>query len=415
MPRGRTKRKASQGVQHAVDQLAPKSSKRSNLDQLSASDSTPVQLSTSDSTPSNQVQLSTSVSTPSNSEHLSTSVSTSANPSVSDSMAASTTSSMYIDQITECITSSVLATINQKIDEAVTAALQRALPPTLATMSSTSTSLPLQTGASDVATTINSVSSAISGTSTLLLNQSSFHSASIQITNQINIKTKQKVWAGEYVELSAFLSSPSDTNSYQLHFDPEESSSTLKVVQQNKQQPITNIGLWSKAWNRFSAVVLEKNPNLAVGLAHHMEVVTDLAKKRSHWRYYDEEFRKLVARNEATWGTTHLELYLKAVVEGLTESKSDQSNKPARQQSQKILVPKGACVAFHVHGSCANGWSCSYQHKCFYCLNSHPASRCSNPQKQNVKILPKFQPQLQKTPFRFGASADGKLQKTNKN
>jgi len=41
-----------------------------------------------------------------------------------------------------------------------------------------------------------------------------------------------------------------------------------------------------------------------------MENVLNLADKKAGWRYYDEQFRHLIGSGMATWGATHLELYI---------------------------------------------------------------------------------------------------------
>ena len=96
---------------------------------------------------------------------------------------------------------------------------------------------------------------------------------------------------------------------------------------------------WTTAWNRFTAVLTVKSPELAPALAHHMEVVLRIAEKRGDWAYYDVAFRGNVAKNEACWGQTHLEVFLLAM---LLAHGQCTGRTPQAKGQQKMYVPVGA-------------------------------------------------------------------------
>ena len=53
-------------------------------------------------------------------------------------------------------------------------------------------------------------------------------------------------------------------------------------------------------------------PELGPLLSHHLQLILEMSREKGNWQYYDSEFRKLVEKVEAQWGSTHLELYLRA-------------------------------------------------------------------------------------------------------
>ncbi|KAK7492349.1 hypothetical protein BaRGS_00016446 [Batillaria attramentaria] len=143
------------------------------------------------------------------------------------------------------------------------------------------------------------------------------------------------------------------------------------------------------AWNRFLAILAQQSPSLTPHLAHHCEVVLVLAERNCNWRLYDEAFRQLVARHEAQWGSTHLELYLKATLEGQKPSDKPASGMTSTSQSSPN-IPPGACKEYHSGGYCGYV-PCRYQHKCFNCLAMHPFYQCRAPVSTPFKVLPQFQ------------------------
>ena len=52
---------------------------------------------------------------------------------------------------------------------------------------------------------------------------------------------------------------------------------------------------WTKAWNRFVAVLSLQKPELTAGLAHHKETVLTLAERKAGWEYYDQRFSHMLA------------------------------------------------------------------------------------------------------------------------
>ena len=140
--------------------------------------------------------------------------------------------------------------------------------------------------------------------------QSFFVSASSCVTSAISAKTKEQIWAKSFVDFSELL-----TPKVQQRRSSAEQRSSLTATEQKDVKPEQlSIQSWSLAWNRFTAVLTQQEPTLSPLLAHHYEVVMKIHAKRGNWSFYDSEFRQLVARGEAQWGSTHLELFLHALL-----------------------------------------------------------------------------------------------------
>jgi hypothetical protein len=148
-----------------------------------------------------------------------------------------------------------------------------------------------------------------------------------------------------------------------------------------------------------------KLPSLSTVISHHMEVVMKLSERRAHWRYYDEHFRRMLERGEAKWGSTHLELYLRSVLDSMGD-RATISTATLPSPLSKLNPPRGACFNHHKGLHCAAGLACKYQHNCFNCLEAHPFNKCTLPIQHPFKVLPKYAPKQARPdavqPFRGG-------------
>ena len=66
--------------------------------------------------------------------------------------------------------------------------------------------------------------------------------------------------------------------------------------------------------NIFSTIVARTSNinDIYEKLAKHFQTVRELEKARKDWRYYDTQFRKLIAAGLAKWGSVKSETYSKA-------------------------------------------------------------------------------------------------------
>ena len=237
-----------------------------------------------------------------------------------------------------------------------------------------------------------------------------FNSVALSITGEITTKIKTQIWAGQYVDFSLLLAPISETK-YKLRMQNDKESPELCWVPTEKTSTLSRVQ-WVQAWNRFSAVICQKSPQLGSNLPHHMETVMELCDRRGDWRFYDQQFRRLIAEGTVKWGSVHLELYLKSLMGALATSqeglsgKKFQSNGGARPST---YLPQGACFSYHRTGRCSAGSACTYQHACIKCSGQHPFIRC---RQQNAnrpfQIKPRFKQAISQTnaqgPFRANAN-----------
>ncbi len=186
------------------------------------------------------------------------------------------------------------------------------------------------------------------------LSQSHFISSSVSPSALIPDKVKAIIWSGSYIDFYTLLNNAQDAG-FKFQIDTHSTGPELSIVPKVRNVQLT-IGQWILAWSRFTSVLCEKHPLVSTSLPHHMETVLKLEGRRSDWRYYDENFRQLVAKGEAKWGTTHLEIYMKAVLESNHNSythtnPSQSTNTPS--QSTNTKYSKGVCFAYHNSGRCS--------------------------------------------------------------
>ena len=127
--------------------------------------------------------------------------------------------------------------------------------------------------------------------------QRTFRSISVPLSSRVSAKLKAKIFANEYVESGAFLSSsPNNEGQYSLSMAPSEGSSsrpqiTLEPLQNAKR--IQSIQQWVSAFNIFVSIYSEKFTAETPRLMKYFKVLRDLAQKAGYCIWYDEQFRNL--------------------------------------------------------------------------------------------------------------------------
>ena len=217
-----------------------------------------------------------------------------------------------------------------------------------------------------------------------------FHSVDVPIDANVSSKIKCKIWAHEFIDLGILLTSGSGDTRYHLSVSSPHGSSlpTLAIEPSHKPKAISNIELWTTAFQIFVGVYTAKFPLDAPALMKYSEVVRDLAARGADWRFYDSQFRILRQSNPAEfpWGSTHWELWIRA--QNFNNARFSKAPMPARQNSSNagFVVPKGYCRKFHRGTDCSG---CSFKHQCFKCGAVHPALRCNfRPQQSTPKSAP---------------------------
>ena len=117
-------------------------------------------------------------------------------------------------------------------------------------------------------------------------------------------------------DLGTLLSSlPGDPKYSKYNFTVKSSGSkqpavSLEPVQNPKR--ITSIDQWTTAFQVFVTFYTIRFPDSAPGLMKYSATVRDLAARKAHWRYYDENCRYLRQKSLFPWDGVHWELCLQA-------------------------------------------------------------------------------------------------------
>ena len=207
-----------------------------------------------------------------------------------------------------------------------------------------------------------------------------FTSVSVHLSSRVGSKTKAKIWANEYVEFGALLTSTPQVDKYALSMTPSTAPSkqprlTLEPYQATKK--VYNIQQWVTAFTIFVSVYTERYQSETPQLMKYCEVVRDIASSNGDWLWYDEQFRYLrqSAPDKYPWDQIHWELWLRASA-NFRRSQSI-TNKPqtsTRQRFRSNFFPRGTCWAFHAGKHCQG---CQFEHVRYKCGAKHPAIQCS--------------------------------------
>lgn len=207
------------------------------------------------------------------------------------------------------------------------------------------------------------------------------------VGSHIPQKIKEKIWAGDYIELSLLLKSAKE-----LVSDPQYSGElTIKggqlTVVQQKQSPINNIHVWTSAFIIYMGVMLEKWPNKGHEYLKYMYNVRLAAERGSGtgWVTYDEQFRLRKARSPTSaWGDVDMELWLIYVAThekpklsvGQTFNNAYDFQKRGSYNGNRAQGSGfRTCWGFN-RGNCQFGRNCRFAHKCTTCFGPHPQTKC---------------------------------------
>ena len=231
--------------------------------------------------------------------------------------------------------------------------------------------------------------------------KSTFCSGGRKITSIVSSKMKNKIWSNQFINLHELLKE-SDEKKFSIVMESSsEVGASVRLIskKQNSSSQSLTLNAWAKAFNRFTAIMSVKFPECSIGLNQHMETVFSIAEQNGNWVFYDAEFRHMINRNDANWGSTDLELYLCALM------KSDSKN--PKVDTDSLELPKGACYRYHTTGSCAKPKQCKYQHNCTNCLRNHPRFKCPVPANE-PKLLSRFA-----QPFKLLSDKENSNSKSN--
>ena len=159
-----------------------------------------------------------------------------------------------------------------------------------------------------------SIASIVTGTT------STFTFSEVPIDLHLTDKIKSQTLQDEYIHFHQILPSNSENDPLALGVQSQNGQGRV-VMMPNRQKKTLSFQDWCTAWNIFMSIYLAK-PNQQSGLcralAKHFDVVQGLARNNAGWRNYDGNFRLMVTKGLAQWGSVHAELLLEAKLEQTT-------------------------------------------------------------------------------------------------
>ena len=204
--------------------------------------------------------------------------------------------------------------------------------------------------------------------------KSGFVSAAVPLHYRVPIKTKEKIWSNEFVELSNLQ-------------DEVEDGVTIKVksgeitTTGNARRKFLNIEQWTDAFNVFASVYRLKYPEQAEQLASYMGIVRKISNEGGAWYYYDTNFRKIRAAANFAWDQIHSEIYVTALSRKQNTTPRFRSGRDLSGRDRSRGPFSYTCNKFNKGTHCAG---CDYRHICKHCGGKHPAFRCyGRPNKPN--------------------------------
>ena len=221
-------------------------------------------------------------------------------------------------------------------------------------------------------------------------NREPFASIAVALGSRVSPKLRAKIWANEFIEFGALLTSSPNQDRFSVCLTPSSSSSnqprlTLEPCQPSKK--IHTFLQWLSAFNIFVAIFSEKFPHETPRLMKYSEIVRDISTKPGDWYFYDEQFRYIrqSAPDKYPWDTVHWELWIKAVITFRAKPAQLKADMASPRTRYRQSFPKGTCWSFHAGKYCGG---CKFAHICFQCGAKHPVSQCSAVNQQRA-ALPK--------------------------
>lgn len=222
--------------------------------------------------------------------------------------------------------------------------------------------------------------------------KSGFVSAAIPLHARVPMKTKEKIWNHEFVELSTLYDEDSDDITISL----KSGKLTPKGPSKKKFMSIEE---WTDAFNVFSAVYKMKFPEQSEHLSSYLNTVRKISSENGNWYYYNTNFRRIKQSIGLQWDQIHSELYVTALTRKLKQPFRQGRDLSAGGRSRTII--KGTCNRFNRGTECSG---CDYRHICRHCGGKHPGYRCWREHSSRYNYNPQAKTTQQESFSRAGSS-----------
>ena len=286
-----------------------------------------------------------------------------------------------INALTEKITMTVTTAVMDNLRavgllQSHTEASQTVSQTQIASYAAQSTSSDAQLGINNASSTSSIISSsAILNSSDISSSQSfftanveaaksGFVSAAIPLHSRVPMRTKERIWNNEFVELSTL-------------YDEDIEDITISVksghitTTGSAKKKFMSIEQWTDAFNVFASVCRLKFPEQSEQLSIYLNTVRKISNENGHWHDYDVNFRKIRQSIGLRWDQIHSELYVTVLTRKQKQPFRPIRGLPAGGRSRTNV--KSTCYKFNRGSNCSG---CEYQHICRYCGGKHPGFKC---------------------------------------
>ena len=197
--------------------------------------------------------------------------------------------------------------------------------------------------------------------------------------------TKEKIWAGAYVDLVPLLNDfthgvavRTDRQSqYMLALDGD--SVVLRQPGPSRKR-LESFGMWQSAFHTFMSIYLAKHTSRFAELLKYCEIVrtASLQFVGFGWRVYDEQFRlKQEINPSRSWAEIDMELWVTVMGVPMTSQGFRPSGASLAALTPSSQNKMGHCFAYNSIQGC-HYTGCKYSHSCTHCFRpGHGASRCT--------------------------------------
>ena len=177
------------------------------------------------------------------------------------------------------------------------------------------------------------------------------------ISGHVSPSLKQKIWNGEYINLSKLIFQESSKQVFSI-----DSKGEISLAPKASKQ-ISTIEVWTDAFIVFIDIFCQLNSNQYAALYLHTIRLGARQYSSYGWLSYDEQFRIKKARCfNTSWGTVDQELWLLFMC------------RPAKQLARPSSGLK--CFYYNYKGVCSKAL-CNFSHICIRCSGKHSKKSCS--------------------------------------
>ncbi|XP_076070129.1 uncharacterized protein LOC143041880 isoform X1 [Mytilus galloprovincialis] len=203
----------------------------------------------------------------------------------------------------------------------------------------------------------------------------------------VDEKIRRDIWSDLYLDLIKLLPNFNEEENDDILF----STTSVKISTTAKAKQLTNIHLWTAAFDIFMSIHHVKYPHLILSLIKYAYNIRAMSKQFGFHmaRSYDEAFRRVRKVMRFDWSNVNDDLWRTAFYEHFNSSQTSNGNTnnrinrqvgtspfPRQAQQQNNPFPMGYCWAYCRSGECASIATCKLKHECVRCSKKHAKVSC---------------------------------------